>query len=322
MGIFNRKNEIDTNITFDDSPAGKRKYNVLLDVVNSIAETKPELALKLSENIPQSPSLIRMRGWAYSELEDLENCLSTFKQGWLVGDVSCGVYLHRLYRELNLDPAEFLKLDRELNPYFESRDISFLYAQIRLAIRKKDFSAAFNNILAITFEEGKATVDKYGATFYSIFTYFMEDMTLSLVPNIEKMTEDDLEKTWEEICNFFDTGIRTAEGNPLGWHPIMYFNQVADYLFREIAEGNYGSASALFEFNEFYESLIAQFDPPIPPRTFTKDEIWDCLLKALEQGNLHAIYSARAFAKENKYPTSQLKIYEDEFKSWNFEKYL
>ena len=67
MGIFNKKNEVETNITFEDTPSGKRKYNVLLDVVNSITETKPEVALALTENIPESPALYRVRGWAFAD---------------------------------------------------------------------------------------------------------------------------------------------------------------------------------------------------------------------------------------------------------------
>ena len=322
MGIFNKKNEVETNITFEDTPSGKRKYNVLLDVVNSITETKPEVALALTENIPESPALYRVRGWAFAEIEDLENCIATFEKGWQKGDVGCGVYLHRLYRDLHLDEEKFLKLDSDLLPFFESKDISLVYAQVRLALKKNNYSAAINNVLGITFQQDSPTKNKYGATFYSVFMQLMEHLTNQLVPNIEKITEDDVEKVWEEVCDFFDTGITTAEGDALGWSPFIYFYQISEYIFREITEGNYGSASVLTELNEFYKNLIEQVDPPIPPRTFTTEEIWETLLKSLEHGDLHSIYAAGTIAEGNKSLKSEIKVYEDEFKSWNFERYL
>jgi hypothetical protein len=322
MGIFRRNNQVETKITFEDTPAGKRKYNVLLDVVNAIAEEKPDLALTLTENIPTSPSLLRIRGWAYAELEDLDNCLSTFRKGWNEGDVACGVYLHRLYRDLNLDQEIFSSIDSSLQKYFDSRDIQFMYAQLRLAFKGKNYSAAINNALGITFEKEKPTVSKYGATFYSIFVQLMQDLTLANVSDPAKMTDTDLEIVWQQINEFFDSGIKTAEGDSLGWNPFLYFGQIAEYIFREIEDGNFGSASVLPEFNEFYLNLIEDLDPPIPPRTFTTEEIWNALLKSLNQGDLHSIYIAEDFAEANGLPIQELKIYKDEFDSWGFEKYL
>ena len=87
-------------------------------------------------------------------------------------------------------------------------------------------------------------------------------------------------------------------------------------LVRGIDEG-YTSAQSCS-----LQTKVQQLDPPKPPRTFSKDFIWEAILNSLERGSLNAILFARDFAKANRFPVSEIKKYEDEFKSWNLERYL
>jgi hypothetical protein len=46
------------------------------------------------------------------------------------------------------------------------------------------------------------------------------------------------------------------------------------------------------------------------------------MLKSLEQGDLFTILMAGDFAKENRFPASEVKRYEDELDEWGLRKFL
>ena len=67
---------------------------------------------------------------------------------------------------------------------------------------------------------------------------------------------------------------------------------------------------------------MQELNPPKPPRTFTKDFIWQAILKSLEQGDLFTILTARDFAKANGFSVSEIEKYEAEFEAWGLRKYV
>ena len=323
MGIFGKKaKSVNAEIIVDAFPAEQRKLNVLMGVANTVYQDKPEVALELTESLEGHPDLHKVRGWAYAEKEDLPNALKEFEKGFAMGDIGCGIYLHRLLRDHSDDDARFNEIDQKLVPYFKARNVRLMYAQARLALNKKDYESAITNFLSIMHEKDQPTVNMYGGTFFNTFLMLSADKADKVAKNPEEPTVEEVEEAWELVNDFFEKDLKTAEGSPLEWTPFLYFYSCAEYLFREIEEGNYQSAIFLDEFNEFYLELIQQLDPPKPPRTFSKDFIWEAILNSLERGSLNAILFARDFAKANRYPVSEIKKYEDEFKSWNLERYL
>ena len=197
-----------------------------------------------------------------------------------------------------------------------------MYAQARLALSKKDYNSAITNMITIMRQVDQPTVDLYGGSFFNAFRLLSQDFAEKVSKDPENPTEEEFQRSWELILNFFDNDLKTAEGNPLEWNPYYYFFDVAEYLFREIEEGNYRSASLLDEFNNLYVELMQELNPPKPPRTFTKDFIWQAILKSLEQGDLFTILTARDFAKANGFSVSEIEKYEAEFEAWGLRKYL
>jgi hypothetical protein len=323
MGIFGKKSSKSfVSEGFDDSPKGQRKLSIVMDLANSLLVGNPDLSLELIAGVQKHPELHKVRGWAYSEKEELSKALEEFEKGFDEGHVGCGIYLHRLLRDVAKDEVRFHKVEAQLLPYFESKNVSFMYAQARLALRKKDYESAIGNMITIMRQTDQPTVDLFGGSFFNAFRLLSQDFAEKVSKDPENPTEEEFQRSWELILNFFDNDLKTAEGHPLGWNPHYYFFDVAEYLFREIEEGNYGSASLLNEFNKLYVELMQELNPPKPPRTFTKDFIWQAILVSLEKGDLFTILMAGDFAKENRFPTSEIKQYEDEFNEWGLRKYL
>jgi hypothetical protein len=197
-----------------------------------------------------------------------------------------------------------------------------MYAQARLAMRKKDYESAITNMVTIMHQTDQPTVDLFGGSFFNAFRLLSQNFAEKVTRDPENPTEEELEESWNLVLNFFHNDLKTAEGSPLEWNPFFYFFEVAEYLFREIEEGNYRSASLLDEFNNLYVELMQELNPPKPPRTFSKDFIWQTMLKSLEKGDLFTILMAGDFAKENRFPASEIKQYEDELNDWGLRKYL
>jgi hypothetical protein len=293
-----------------------------MDLANSLLVGNPDLSLELIAGVQKHPELHKVRGWAYAEKEELSKALEEFEKGFAGGHVGCGIYLHRLLRDVAKDEAHFHKVEAQLVPYFDSRNVSLMYAQARLAMRKKDYESAITNMITIMRQTDQPTVDLFGGSFFNAFRLLSQYFAEKVTKDPENPTEEELDESWNLVLNFFDNDLKTAEGSPLGWNPFFYFFDVAEYLFREIEEGNYRSASLLEEFNNLYVELIQELNPPKPPRTFTKDFIWQTMLKSLEQGDLFTILMAGDFAKENRFPASEVKRYEDELDEWGLRKFL
>ena len=322
MGIFGKKSINFVSDGFDETPIGKRKLNVVMGFANSLLTEDPDLALELIAGLDKHPELHKVRGWAYAEKEELAQALEEFEKGFNEGHVGCGIYLHRLLRDVANDEVHFRKVEAQLIPYFESRDVAFLYAQARLALRKKDYNSAISNMITIMSQVDQPTVDLYGGSFFNAFRLLSQDFAEKVSKDPENPTEEEFQRSWELILNFFDNDLKTAEGNPLEWNPYYYFFEVAEYLFREIEEGNYQSASLLDEFNTLYVELMQELNPPKPPRTFTKDFIWQAILKSLEHGDGFTLVMARDFAKANGFSVSEIEKYEAEFEAWGLRKYV
>lgn len=322
MGIFGKKSINFVSDGFDETPIGKRKLNVVMDFANSLLTEDPDRALELIAGVDKHPELHKVRGWAYAEKEELTKALEEFEKGFNEGHVGCGIYLHRLLRDVANDEVHFRKVEAQLIPYFESRDVAFLYAQARLAMRKKDYNSAITNMITIMRQVDQPTVDLYGGSFFNAFRLLSQDFAEKVSKDPENPTEEEFQRSWELILNFFDNDLKTAEGNPLEWNPYYYFFDVAEYLFREIEEGNYRSASLLDEFNTLYVELMQELNPPKPPRTFTKDFIWQAILKSLEHGDGFTLVMARDFAKANGFSVSEIEKYEAEFEAWGLRKYV
>jgi hypothetical protein len=323
MGIFGKKSSTSfVSDGFDDSPKGQRKLSIVMDLANSLLVGNPDLSLELIAGVQKHPELHKVRGWAYAEKEELSKALEEFEKGFAGGHVGCGIYLHRLLRDVAKDEAHFHKVEAQLVPYFDSRNVSLMYAQARLAMRKKDYESAITNMITIMRQTDQPTVDLFGGSFFNAFRLLSQYFAEKVTKDPENPTEEELDESWNLVLNFFDNDLKTAEGSPLGWNPFFYFFDVAEYLFREIEEGNYRSASLLEEFNNLYVELIQELNPPKPPRTFTKDFIWQTMLKSLEQGDLFTILMAGDFAKENRFPASEVKRYEDELDEWGLRKFL
>lgn len=322
MGIFGKKSINFVSDGFDETPIGQRKLNVVMDFANSLLTEDPDLALELIAGVDKHSELHKVRGWAYAEKEELAKALEEFEKGFNEGHVGCGIYLHRLLRDVANDEVHFRKVEAQLIPYFESRDVAFLYAQARLALRKKDYNSAISNMITIMSQVDQPTVDLYGGSFFNAFRLLSQDFAEKVSKDPENPTEEEFQRSWELILNFFDNDLKTAEGNPLEWNPYYYFFEVAEYLFREIEEGNYRSASLLDEFNTLYVELMQELNPPKPPRTFTKDFIWRAILKSLEHGDGFTLVMARDFAKANGFSVSEIEKYEAEFEAWGLRKYL
>jgi len=322
MGIFGKKSINFVSDGFDETPIGKRKLNVVMDFANSLLTQDPDRALELIAGVDKHPELHKVRGWAYAEKEELTKALEEFEKGFNEGHVGCGIYLHRLLRDVANDEVHFRKVEAQLIPYFESRDVAFLYAQARLAMRKKDYNSAITNMITIMRQVDQPTVDLYGGSFFNAFRLLSQDFAEKVSKDPENPTEEEFQRSWELILNFFDNDLKTAEGNPLEWNPYYYFFDVAEYLFREIEEGNYRSASLLDEFNTLYVELMQELNPPKPPRTFTKDFIWQAILKSLEHGDGFTLVMARDFAKANGFSVSEIEKYEAEFEAWGLRKYV
>jgi hypothetical protein len=323
MGIFGKKSSKSfVSDGFDDSPKGQRKLSIVMDLANSLLVGNPDLSLELIAGVQKHPELHKVRGWAYAEKEELSKALEEFEKGFDEGHVGCGIYLHRLLRDVAKDEDRFHKVEAQLLPYFESKNVSFMYAQARLALRKKDYESAIGNMITIMRQTDQPTVDLFGGSFFNAFRLLSQDFAEKVSKDPENPTEEEFQSSWELILNFFDNELKTAEGHPLEWNPFFYFFDVAEYLFREIEEGNYRSASLLDEFNNLYVELMQELNPPKPPRTFTKDFIWQAILKSLEKGDLFTILMAGDFAKENGFPASGIKQYEDELNEWGLRKYL
>ena len=323
MGIFGKKSSKSfVSDGFDDSPKGQRKLSIVMDLANSLLVGNPDLSLELITGVQKHSELHKVRGWAYAEKEELSKAIEEFEKGFDEGHVGCGIYLHRLLRDVAKDEAGFHKVEAQLVPYFESKNVSFMYAQARLALRKKDYESAIGNMITIMRQTDQPTVDLFGGSFFNAFRLLSQDFAEKVSKDPENPTEEEIQRSWELILNFFDNDLKTAEGNPLEWNPYYYFFDVAEYLFREIEEGNYRSASLLDEFNTLYVELMQELNPPKPPRTFTKDFIWQALLASLEKGDLFTILMAGDFAKENGFPASEIKEYENEFNDWGLRKYL
>ena len=322
MGIFGKKSINFVSDGFDETPIGKRKLNVVMDFANSLLTQDPDRALELIAGVDKHPELHKVRGWAYAEKEELTKALEEFEKGFNEGHVGCGIYLHRLLRDVANDEVHFRKVEAQLIPYFESRDVAFLYAQARLAMRKKDYNSAITNMITIMRQVDQPTVDLYGGSFFNAFRLLSQDFAEKVSKDPENPTEEEFQRSWELILNFFDNDLKTAEGNPLEWNPYYYFFEVAEYLFREIEEGNYRSASLLDEFNTLYVELMQELNPPKPPRTFTKDFIWQAMLKSLEHGDGFTLVMARDFAKANGFSVSEIEKYEAEFEAWGLRKYV
>lgn len=293
-----------------------------MDLANALVTEDPDLALELISGVDKHPELHKVRGWAYAEKEELAKAIQEFEKGFNEGNVGCGIYLHRLLRDVANDEVHFRKVEAQLIPYFESRDVALLYAQARLAMRKKDYNSAITNMITIVRQVDQPTVDLYGGSFFNAFRLLSLDFADKVAKDPENPTEEELESSWELVLNFFDSDLKTAEGSPLEWNPFFYFFDVAEYLFREIKEGNYRSASILDEFNDLYLELMEQLNPPKPPRTFTKDFIWKAMLKSLEKGDLFTILMARDFATANGFSVSEIEKYEEEFEAWGLGKYI
>jgi hypothetical protein len=323
MGIFSKKVK-----SFNPEVAGvatseeQRKLNVLMGVANALCQIKPDITLELTDSVESHPDLHKIRGWAYAEKEDLPGALEEFAKGFELGDIGCGVYLHRLLRDHTNDVARFNEVEKQLVPYFKARNVRLMYAQARLALDKKDYESAFTNFLSIMHEKDQPTVDFYGGTFFNVFMTLSAHISDKVAKNPEKPTDEEIKEAWDQVYDFFEIDLLTAEGSSLGWSPFMYFYSVAEYLFREIEEGNYQSAIFLDEFNGFYVEFIDELNPPKRPKTFTKDFMWETILKSLEKGSLNSVLFARDFAKRNGYPVSEIKKYEDEFKAWGYKKYF
>jgi len=323
MGIFGKKSSRSfVSDGFDETPIGQRKLNVVMDLASSLVVGNPDLSLELIAGVQKHPELHKVRGWAYAEKEELSNALDEFQKGFDEGNIGCGIYLHRLLRDVANDEVRFHKVEAQLLPYFESKNVSLMYAQARLALRKKDYESAITNMITIMRQADQPTVDLFGGSFFNAFRLLSQDFAEKVSKDPENPTEEELETSWELILNFFDSDLKTAEGHPLQWNPFFYFFDVAEYLFREIEEGNYRSASLLHEFNDLYMGLMEELSPPKPPRTFTKDFIWQTMLKSLEKGDLYTILMAVDFAKENGFSATEVKQYEDEFNEWGLSKYL
>lgn len=322
MGIFGQKSRNFVSDRFDETPIGQRKLNVVMDLANALVTEDPDLALELISGVDKHPELHKVRGWAYAEKEELAKAIQEFEKGFNEGHVGCGIYLHRLLRDVANDEVHFRKVEAQLIPYFESRDVAFLYAQARLAMRRKDYNSAITNMITIMSQVDQPTVDLYGGSFFNAFRLLSQDFADKVAKDPENPTEEELESSWELVLNFFDSDLKTAEGSPLEWNPFFYFFDVAEYLFREIEEGNYRSASILDEFNDLYLELMEQLNPPKPPRTFTKDFIWKAMLKSLEKGDLFTILMARDFATANGFSVSEIEKYEEEFEAWGLGKYI
>lgn len=322
MGIFGKKSINFVSDGFDETPISQRKLNVVMDLANSLLTEDPDLALELISGVDKHPELHKVRGWAYAEKEELAKALEEFDKGFNEGHVGCGIYLHRLLRDVANDEVHFRKVEAQLIPYFESRDVAFMYAQARLALRKKDYNSAITNMITIMGQVDQPTVDLYGGSFFNAFRLLSQDFAEKVAKDPENPTEEELESSWELVLHFFDSDLKTVEGSPLEWNPFFYFFDVAEYLFREIEEGNYRSASILNEFNDLYLELIEQLNPPKPPRTFTKDFIWQAMLKSLEKGDLFTILMARDFAIANGFSVSEIEKYEAEFEAWGLRKYV
>lgn len=323
MGIFGKKSSKSfVSDGFDDSPKGQRKLSIVVNLANQILVGNPDLSLELIAGVQKHPELHKVRGWAYAEKEELSKAIEEFEKGFDEGHVGCGIYLHRLLRDVAKDEAGFHKVEAQLVPYFESKNVSFMYAQARLALRKKDYESAITNMITIMRQTDQPTVDLFGGIFFDAFRFLSQDFAEKVSKNPENPTEEESQRSWELILNFFDNDLKTAEGHPLKWNPYYYFFDVAEYLFREIEEGNYGSASLLDEFNNIYVELMQELNPPKPPRTFTKDFIWQAILASLEKGDLFTILMAGDFAKENGFPASAIKQYEDELNEWGLREFL
>jgi hypothetical protein len=323
MGIFGKKSSTSfVSDGFDDSPKGQRKLSIVMDLANSLLVGNPDLSLELIAGVQKHPELHKVRGWAYAEKEELSKALEEFEKGFAGGHVGCGIYLHRLLRDVAKDEAHFHKVEAQLVPYFDSRNVSLMYAQARLAMRKKDYESAITNMITIMRQTDQPTVDLFGGSFFNAFRLLSQYFAEKVTKDPENPTEEELDESWNLVLNFFDNDLKTAEGSPLGWNPFFYFFDVAEYLFREIEEGNYRSASLLEEFNNLYVELIQELNPPKPPRTFTMDFIWQAMLKSLEKGDLFTILMASDFAKENGFPASEVKRYEDELDEWGLRKFL
>jgi len=323
MGIFGKKSSKSfVSDGFDDSPKGQRKLSIVMDLANSLLVGNPDLSLELIAGVQKHPELHKVRGWAYAEKEELSKALEEFEKGFDEGHVGCGIYLHRLLRDVAKDEVRFHKVEAQLLPYFESKNVSFMYAQARLALRKKDYESAITNMITIMRQADQPTVDLFGGSFFNAFRLVSQDFAEKVTKDPENPTEEELDESWNLVLNFFSNDLKTAEGHPLEWNPFFYFFDVAEYLFREIEEGNYRSASLLDEFNNLYVELMQELNPPKPPRTFSKDFIWQTMLKSLEKGDLFTILMAGDFAKENGYSASEVKPYEDELDEWGLRKFL
>jgi hypothetical protein len=323
MGIFGRKSDNNIDLSaFDDTPVGRRKLNVLMQIAIHVRSDRPDVTLEITANVTNHPDLYRIRGWAYAEKEDLPQALAEFEKGFARGEIDCGVYLHRLLRENSDDHIRFDEIGAQLLPYYQAKNFRLMYAQARLANEKKDYESAITNAISIMEEKNQPTVGLWGTVFYGFFSQMSQEITEKISKKPLKPTDDELQKSWDAIMKFFESELKTAEGGPLGWNPYFYIFAVAEYLFREIEEGDPSSAPFLDDFNDFYVGLMKELDPPKPPKTFSKDFIWETMLQALEKGSLYAILGAKDFAKANGFPVSEVKKYEEEFKLWGFEKFL
>jgi hypothetical protein len=298
-----------------------RRLNLLIEIASMLAFMDPEEALKMTADVQDHPRLHRVRGWALLNADRFDDAIAEFEQGFSEGDVACGVYAHRKLREDGRDPEKFDDLETALVPYFNGRNVQLMYSQMMLALDNEDFNSAFTNAITILTSPNKPTVDSYGSTFFSLFTGLLQVLGERYVKNPESPTEEEMQKTWDALNDFFFTELKTAEGNSLEWIPLFYLSSIADYLFREIEEGHYGSAYVLAEFNEMYEEMIDQIDPPKRPETFSNEFIWNALLKSLEHGSVSALECAREFAENNGFPVKEVEKYEEEFKAWGFDAY-
>jgi hypothetical protein len=307
MGIFSKKKESDLNNVIDNpTPPEERRVAMLMQIATSWSTSKPEVSLEIMNGIGSHPMLARTRGWCYATLDDLENSLKSFEEGFAQGDVRCGVYAHRLLREHTNDVEKFEAMERALVPYFKKVDNDLLLAQAFLSLTKGDYVGAFTNYT--NFVSGDTNY-KAGAM-AGIFTAY-------------KDLVEDTEAWMDAMDNFFSDEIKTSEGEGLGWNNFFFVAFMAGSLERELKAGHYDSASALPELNALYQQMIEIIDPPIHPETLSVDEVARILLIAIDKGNVFALINdAPIFFEENNLSLKPLKKYQDEFEAWGFTKFL
>lgn len=322
MALFSKKVEIN----FEDalvkvhSPE-ERRLNTQVLLAAHYSQLKPELALELLEDVTDHPILWRTRGWCYATLEDLTASIASFERGFALGDVRCGVYAHRLIRDHTSDREKLETIQIQLKPFFEGRDPDLLMAQAKLSLEVDNTRAAISNHL--TYMCGEEFCEGAAITIFATFRGLYETISTQLMKNPEEPSDEEAQAVEDALNHFFEEELRTAEGDPIGWPYFIYLVNLGTCLERELENGDFQSAGMLPEFTPIYEWAIDSFDPPIRPKIYSVEEIAKALINSIDRGNIYALHEfAPNFFEENNLDQSILKKYQNEFKSWGFNKYL